>query len=113
MTTAAAKQKRQPRPARAAGNAARSRSQSTLEVLERLLSETVTIKLNGAATKVTKFDAIVLHSIQMGMSDDPRALSTLAEYEELDRRRRASPTPPRFVDSPYTRAMAKKPREGD
>ena len=109
MTAASAKPKRQPRPARAA----RSRSQSTLEVLERLLSETVIIKLNGAATKVTKFDAIVLHSIQMGMSDDPRALSTLTEYEELDRRRRASWTPPRFVDSPYTSAMAKKAREGD
>ncbi len=113
MTAASAKPKRQPRPARAAGKAARARSQSTLEILERLLSETVTIKLNRAATKVTKFDAIVLHSIQKGMSDDPRALSTLAEYEELGRRRAASPTSPRFVDSPYTRAMAKMPREGD
>ena len=88
MTAASAKPKRQPRLARAAGNAARARSQSTLEILERLLSETVTIKLNRAVTKVTKFDAIVLHSIQKGMSDDPRALSTLAEYEELGRRRR-------------------------
>ena len=63
--------------------------------------------------KLTKFDAIVLHLIQRAMSEDPRALSSLAEYEELDHHRRTTPAPPRFVDSPYTRAMAKKPREGD
>ena len=108
MTAASAKPERQPRSARAAGSAARARSESTLEILERLLSETVTIKLNRAATEDTKFEAIILHMIQKGMSDDPRALSTLAEYEELGRRRPANPTSPRFVDSPYTRAMAKK-----
>jgi hypothetical protein len=112
VTSASAKPKRQLRPARSAGNAARARSESTLEILERLLSETVIIKLNRAATKVTKFEAIVLHSIQKGMSDDPRALNTLAEYEELGRRRPANP-PPRFVDSPYTRAITKNKREDE
>jgi hypothetical protein len=110
MTAGSAKPKRQLRSAGAAGNAARARPESTLEMLERLLSTTVTIRLNGVATGVTKFEAIVLHMIQKGMSNDPRALNTLAEYEELGRRRPASPST-RFVDSPYTRAMAK--REGD
>jgi hypothetical protein len=84
-----------------------------LALLERLLSETVTIKLNGVAMAVTKFDAIILHTIQKGMTDDPRALGALAEYEELGRHRPPSSTSPRFVDSPYTRAMAKKRREDD
>ena len=112
MTLASAKPERQLRSARAAGSAARARSESRLEILERLLSETVTLKLNGAATADTKFEAIILHMIQKGMSDDPRALSTLAEYEELGRRRPANP-PPRFVDSPYTRAITKNKREDE
>jgi hypothetical protein len=79
-------------------------------VLERLLSEKVTMKFNGVATVVTKFEAIVLQTIQKSMFDDPRALSALAEYEELGRCGPASPSL-RFVDSLYTRAMAEKRRE--
>ena len=111
MTDGPAKPKRLPRASREARNEVGQPRESMLALLERLLSETVTMKLDGVATVVTKFDAIVLYTIQKGMSHDPRALSALAEYEELGRGRSASPSP-RFVDSPYTRAMAKSPREG-
>jgi hypothetical protein len=113
MTDVSAKSKRSPRRSRPAGIGVRRRPESMLELLDRLLCETVTMKLNGVATAVTKFDAIILHMIQKGMSDDPRALGLLAEYEELGRYRPSGTMLPRFVDSPYTRAMAQKPREHD
>jgi len=59
-----AEDKRQRRPAR---------QESTLELMERLLSRRVSISVSGQATQVSATEAIVLQLMQKAMSGNARA----------------------------------------
>jgi hypothetical protein len=92
----------------------RARQESTLEIMDRLLARRVSISMNGQAKRVSASDAIVLQLTQKVMSGNVRACLALLKYQEFANRGTARSTEVRFVESDYTRAVAKSPsRSGD
>jgi hypothetical protein len=98
-----AKGRRQRRPAR---------QESTLEIMDRLLARRVSVSVNGHAKQVSALEAIVLQLTQKAISGNGRARRALLKYE-LANRRSARSTEVRFVESEYTRAVAKSPSRSD
>ena len=112
MTRASAKSERASVSPQGKGRRSRRAPESTRELLERLLVRPISMKVDGAPTSVTVFDAIIFQMIQKGISGDPQAVRALTDFEESIRRRAARPTVTRFVDSDYTRAVARDPAGG-
>ena len=91
-----------------------ARQESTLEIMERLLTRRVSISVSGQAKQVSASEAIVLQLMQKAMSGNPRAWRALLKYQEFADSRSDRSTELRFVESDYTRAVAKSPsRSGD
>jgi len=91
-----------------------ARQESTLDIVDRLLARRVSIRMNGQAKQVSASDAIVLQLTQKVMSGNVRACLALLKYQEFANSRAARSTEVRFVESDYTRAVAKSPsRSGD
>jgi hypothetical protein len=85
----------------------RACQESTLVIMDRLLAGRVLISLSGKPSRVTATEAIVLQVIQKAMSGNPRAWQALLKYQEFANSRSGRSTEVRFVESDYTRAVAK------
>jgi hypothetical protein len=83
------------------------RQESTLEIMERLLTRRVSISVSGQAKRVSASEAIVLQLMQKAMSGNPRAWRALLKYQEFANSRSDKSTELRFVESDYTQAVAK------
>lgn len=83
------------------------RQESTPEIMDRLLGRRVPISLSGEQSRVTATEAIVLQLMQKAMSGNPRAWQALLKYQEYANNRSGRSTEVRFVESDYTRAVAK------
>ena len=82
--------------------------------MDRLLARRVSISVNGQAKQVPASEAIVLQLMQKAMSGNVRAWRALLKYQEFANSRSAKSTEVQFVESDYTRAVAKSPsRSGD
>lgn len=91
-----------------------ARQESTLEITDRLLTRRVPISVSGQATRLSATEAIVLQLIQKAMSGNPRAWRALLKYQEYANSRSDRSTEVRFIESDYTRAVAKShSRSGD
>ncbi len=86
-----------------------ARQESTLEIMDRLLARRVSISVSGQAQQVSASEAIVLQLMQKAMSGNARAWGPLLKYQEFAARRSDQSTELRFVESDYTRAVAKTP----
>jgi hypothetical protein len=86
-----------------------TRQESTFEVTDQLLGRQVSINVGGQVKRVSAIEAIMLHLMQKATSDNARACRLLLKYEEFAKSRTARSTEVRFVDSEYTRAVAKSP----
>ena len=84
-----------------------ARRESTLEIMERLLTRRVSISVSGLARRLSASEAIVLQLMQKAMSGNPRAWQALLKYQEFANSRSDRSTEVRFVESDYTRAVAK------
>ena len=84
-----------------------ARRESTLEIMERLLTRRVSISVSGQARRLSASEAIVLQLMQKAMSGNPRAWQTLLKYQEFAHSRSDRSTEVRFIESDYTRAVAK------
>ena len=72
------------------------------------------ISVSGQAKRVSASEAIVLQLMQKAMSGTARAWRALLKYQEFANSRSDKSTELRFVESDYTRAVAKTPsRSGD
>jgi hypothetical protein len=87
--------------------------ESTLQIMDRLLIRRVSISVSGRATRVSATEAIVLQLTQKAMSGSSRAWRALLKYQEFANARSDKSTEVRFVDSDYTRAVAKSPSRRD
>jgi hypothetical protein len=94
------------RPRRAASQ------ESTLEIMERLLTRRVSISPSGQAKRVSASEAIVLQLMQKAMPGNARAWRALLKYQEFANSRSGESTELRFVESDYTRAVARSPSKG-
>jgi Family of unknown function (DUF5681) len=83
--------------------------ENTLEIMERLFARRVSISVSGQAKRVSGLEAIVLQLMQKAMSGSARAWRALLKYQEFAARRSDQSMEFRFVDSDYTRAIAKSP----
>jgi Family of unknown function (DUF5681) len=90
-----------------------ARQESTLEIMDRLLARRVPISVNGHAKRVPALEAIVLQLIQNAVSGNGRALRALLKYQEFANSRSARSREVQFVESDYTRAVAKSPSRGE
>ena len=84
-----------------------ARGESTLEIMERLLTRRVSISVSGQARRLSASEAIVLQLMQKAMSGNPRAWQALLKYQEFANSRSDRSTEVRFIESDYTRAIAK------
>jgi hypothetical protein len=80
---------------------------STLEIMERLFARRVSISASGQAKRVSGLEAIVLQLMQKAMSGSARAWRALLKYQEFAAGRSDQSPELRFVESDYTRAIAK------
>jgi Family of unknown function (DUF5681) len=90
-----------------------AREESTLEMMDRLLTRQVPISVHGTATRVPAAKAIVLQLMQKAMSGNTRAWRTLLKYKEFAESRSDKSTELQFVESDYTRAVANSSSSGD
>ena len=89
-----------------------TREESTLEIMARLLARRVSVSVNGQAKQVSALRAVVLQLTQKAISRNGRARRALLKYE-LANSRSAGSTEVRFVESEYTRAVAKSRSRSD
>ena len=89
-----------------------TRQESTLEIMDRLLARQVSVSVNGQAKQVSALKAIVLQLTQKAISRNGRARRALLKYEFANSRSARS-TEVQFVESEYTRAVAKSPSRSD
>ena len=87
--------------------------ESTLEIMDRLLARRVSISVSGHAKQVSASEAIVLQLIQKAMSGVARAWRPLLKYQEYANSRSDRSTEVQFIESDYTRAVAKSPSRSD
>ena len=97
--TDAAKPRRAKRPRRRSG-----RSQSTLEIIEGLLSRAVPISVNGEQTPASALQAIMLQLVQKVLAGSTRASRTYLQYQEFAARRSTKTTELQFDDEQDGRA---------
>ena len=74
----------------------------------------VSISVSGQAKRVSASEAIVLQLMQKAMAGSAHAWRALLKYQEFAARHSDQSTELQFVESDYTRAVAKSPsRSGD
>jgi uncharacterized protein DUF5681 len=82
------------------------RPETTVDLLDRLLTSNVAITFNGEPRTVTTLGAIVLSALQKAISGDMRALSTLAKYQEFAARNGDRKLELIFADNHYTQSFS-------
>ena len=80
--------------------------ETTVDLLDRLLTSKVAITFNGEPRTVTTLEAIVLSMMQKVIAGDMRALRTLARYQEFATRHGDRKLELAFIDNDYTRSFA-------
>src|ERR1700677_1720938 len=80
------------------------RSQSTLEIIERLLGRPVSISVNGEQTQASALQAIMLQLVQRVLAGSMRASRTYLQYQEFAARRSTKTTELQFDDEQDGRA---------
>jgi hypothetical protein len=75
--------------------------------MDRLLARRVSISMSGNPKDVPASDTIVLQLMQKAMSGNPRAWRTILKYQDFANSRSGKSTRLQFVESDYTRAVAK------
>jgi hypothetical protein len=81
--------------------------------MERFLTRRVSISVNGEAKQVSAIEAIVFQLMQKEMAGDARAGRILLKYMEFANRSSNKSTELQFVESDYTRAVAKSRSRSD
>jgi hypothetical protein len=84
----------------------RSRPESTIAIIDRLLASRVSIKIRGETTMVPAAEAIVLQMLQKAIAGNARARRALQRYEEFASRGKAPGLEFVFKDTDYTAAFA-------
>jgi hypothetical protein len=84
----------------------RGRQESTLEIMERLLTRRVAISVRGEPKRVYVTEAIVLQIMQKAMAGNARAWRAFLRYRDFSNRQSAKALELKFVESDYTRAFA-------
>ena len=111
--------KRPSSPHGAAGAGGRRRRrlahrEGTLEIMERLLTHRVSLRVSGEPKQVSATEAIVLHLMQKALSGNARAWRALLKYQDFAAKSRPdTSTELRFIESEYTQAFAKSATRGD
>jgi hypothetical protein len=78
-------------------------------MMERFLTRRVSISVNGEAKRVSAIEAIVFQLMHEEKTGDARAGRILLKYIEFANRSSNKSTKLHFVESDYTRAVAKSP----
>lgn len=104
--------KKPPRVGGAPGNRLRrrrrpSRHESTLAIMDRLLTSRVSITLSGQPKQISAIEAIVLQLMQKAMAGNARAWRALLKYQEFANRHSDKTLQLTFVESGYTEAFGK------
>ena len=84
----------------------RVRRESTLEIIDGLLTRQVTISVRGQVKRVPAAEAIMLQLMQKAMAGNTRATRVSLKYKEFAERGSEKATELQFVESDYTRAVA-------
>jgi hypothetical protein len=92
-----------------AGRRSHRRSPGTVEIIDKLWLEPVDITENGIRSRVSTLEAIILRLLQKTNSGDRRALTALLSYEALVAHHAERTIEITFIDSDYTRALARAP----
>ena len=82
------------------------RPETTVDLLDRLLTSKIAITFNGEPRTVTTLEAIVLSALQKAIAGDIRAVRTLAKYQEFAARHGDRKLELAFIDNEYTRSFA-------
>ena len=102
MSRTSTKAASKPRPAKRSRRRS-DRSQSTLEIIERLLGRPVSISVNGEQTQASALQAIMLQLVQKVLAGT-RASRTYLQYQEFAARRSTKTTELQFDDEQDGRA---------
>jgi hypothetical protein len=84
-----------------------------LDTIDRLLTRQVPISVRGQVKRVPAAKVIVLQLTQMATSGNVRAMRILLKYEEFSESCSDRSTKLQFVESDYTRAVAKSSSSSD
>jgi len=84
----------------------KSRSKSTVSIIDCLLFSPVKTTLDGKESTMTVLEAIVLQLLQKTMSGDLRAHKVLLKYQELACRNANKSLDIKFLDNAYTATLA-------
>src|SRR6202453_2194345 len=103
MSRTSTKAASKPRPAKRSRRRS-DRSQSTLEIIERLLGRPVSISVNGEQTQASALQAIMLQLVQKVLAGSMRASRTYLQYQEFAARRSTKTTELQFDDEQDGRA---------
>jgi uncharacterized protein DUF5681 len=89
------------------------RLESTVEIIDGLLTAPVKITLNGEPTKVSALEAIVVQLILKQMSGNGQAARILLKFQEFGSRNGRKELELTFIENEYTKAFASSPSEAD
>ena len=84
----------------------RSRPESTIAIIDRLLADRAPVKIQGETTTVPAAEAIVLQLLQKALSGNARAWRALQRYQDFASSRSAKGVAFAFIDTDYTAAFA-------
>ena len=84
----------------------RTRSESALVTIDRLLLRPIQLSLNGETRKQPAIAAIILQLLRQAMSGKVRAYRALVKYEEFASQNMEKKLELTFLESDYTRAFA-------
>jgi Family of unknown function (DUF5681) len=88
-------------------------TQSTVQVIDRLLFNQVPVVMNGESKKVTALEAIVVQLQQKAIAGNAQAHRVLLKYQDFACINSVKKLELTFVDNEYTRALANKARNDD
>jgi uncharacterized protein DUF5681 len=110
MSRASTKPPGKPRRAKRSGPRS-DRSQTTLEIIERLLERRISISVNGEPTQASALQAIMFQLLQQVSAGSTRAMRTYQQYQEFAARRSTKSTELQFDDDQDGRAAGSRSRE--
>ena len=93
------------------GNPRRRRTkpiESTVTIIDRLLTATVSMTINGEVQRIPALQAIVSQLVQRDLSGNPKAARALLKYQEFASRNTERKSEVTFVDNDYTDALSNK-----
>jgi hypothetical protein len=83
--------------------------EGTLAILDRLLTRSVQIVINGEAQRMSALAVIITQLVQSELAGNARASRVLLKYRQLANQTSEKKPELTFVESDYTRALATRP----